>query len=126
MSETMAQIHKAHPMKAAWDQYKATDSYLNTKKWASFKEHTEGSLWASFSAGYDAALARVAELKKENARMREALENSSAALQAVSDRFNLTENEVVKFTGKWASRGSITIGDILDQSATALAKEPEE
>ena len=72
------------------------------------------------------SLARVAELEAENARLREALENSSAALQAVSDRFDLTDNEVVKFTGKWASRGSITIGDILDQSATALAKEPEE
>lgn len=51
----MAPISKEHPLSEAWHKYKATDSYANTKKWAAHIEHAEGSLWAAFSAGWDAA-----------------------------------------------------------------------
>lgn len=40
-----------HPLMLAWEAYKATDEYANTKRWASHPEHAEGSLWAAFVAG---------------------------------------------------------------------------
>jgi len=36
----------------AWEVYKQSDSYENTKKWAAHPEHIEGSLWAAFSEGF--------------------------------------------------------------------------
>lgn len=51
-------VAKDHPLMIAWDKYKATEEYANNKKWAMFPERSEdldGSLWALFVAGWDAA-----------------------------------------------------------------------
>lgn len=50
------QVSADHPMLIAWEQYKQTSDYANTKKWAAHDEHVDGSLWASFVQGYNAAL----------------------------------------------------------------------
>lgn len=43
------------PRVIAWNTYKAGEEYENTKRWARHPEHTEGSLWAAFIAGFAAA-----------------------------------------------------------------------
>lgn len=44
-----------HPLKIAWDKYKLTEDFQNTKRWVIHSEHVEGSLWATFMAGFNAA-----------------------------------------------------------------------
>lgn len=50
------------PVMVAWDEYKKTEDYANSKKWAAHREHTEGSLWAAFAKGFEAATERAAML----------------------------------------------------------------
>lgn len=53
----MAALPKHHPLMVAWEAYKETEEYVNSKKWASaqYKDrHLEGSLWAMFMAGWQA------------------------------------------------------------------------
>lgn len=54
MSEAMAPVPEDHPLMVAWKAYKESPDYANTKKWAMHEEHTEGSLWAAFMAGFAA------------------------------------------------------------------------
>ena len=54
MTEAMAQVPADHPLMIAWKAYKESPDYANTKKWATHEEHTEGSLWAAFMAGFAA------------------------------------------------------------------------
>jgi hypothetical protein len=51
MSE-MIPIASDAPVMKAWEVYKATDDYANTKRWALESEHTDGSLWAAFLQGW--------------------------------------------------------------------------
>lgn len=78
-AETQSPIADDHPMKVAWDAYKQTDEYANSKHWAlriapiyfdaderrqaedlmphsQREQHVEGSLWVAFCEGYRAAL----------------------------------------------------------------------
>ena len=50
----MTPVPKDHPLMIAWEAYKATDDYTNTKKWAGYEQHVEGSLWAAFVQGWAA------------------------------------------------------------------------
>lgn len=50
----MTPVPKDHPLMLAWEAYKATDEYANTKKWAAYPEHVDGSLWAAFEQGWRA------------------------------------------------------------------------
>lgn len=43
-----------HPMLVAWNAYKLSEDFQNTRKWALHEEHVDGSLWAAFIAGYAA------------------------------------------------------------------------
>lgn len=52
---------KDSPLMKAWEAYKQTPEYANTKQWASKEEHTEGSLWAAFSAGFGKTEKLIAE-----------------------------------------------------------------
>lgn len=71
MSEVSAKVPDDSPLMIAWNAFKASDGYANTLKWArhvAIREretnalieiqhpHTEGSLWAAFMAGWNAAL----------------------------------------------------------------------
>lgn len=49
-----APVPADHPLMTAWNAYKASEGYANTLRWAKEPAHTEGSLWAAFSAGFDA------------------------------------------------------------------------
>lgn len=55
-----APMSPTHPVMVAWTAYKATPEYENALRWA--KEptgaHVEGSLWAAFLEGHEAARRR--------------------------------------------------------------------
>ena len=61
---TMSPVPKDSPLMKEWDSYKATKEFANTRKWALYKEHVEGSLWAAFVAGYEAAHVRSENKEK--------------------------------------------------------------
>lgn len=52
MSE-QSPVPEDHPMKIAWEQYKLTDEYANTKNWATYPRYVDGSLWAAFVRGWE-------------------------------------------------------------------------
>lgn len=65
-------------MMRAWSAYKATPEYANSRSWAKHSEHVDGSLWASFMAGWEACggeqlRAELAASREREARMRDAL-----------------------------------------------------
>jgi hypothetical protein len=62
MSELMAEMPLTHPLRAAWEAYKLTDEYKNTRKWAAHPDHLEGSLWGVWLAAFNAATERAASL----------------------------------------------------------------
>lgn len=62
MSEVQVEMPLTHPLRAAWEQYKQSDKYKNTRKWAAHPEHLEGSLWGVWLAAYTAATERAAML----------------------------------------------------------------
>lgn len=45
------------PLMKAWQAYKQTPEYANTRKWALDERHVDGSLWAAFSEGFRLASA---------------------------------------------------------------------
>lgn len=45
-------VPKNDPLMVAWLAYKATEDYVNTRKWALHEEHVDGSLWAAFASGW--------------------------------------------------------------------------
>jgi len=63
MSDLMAPCSEDDPRMVAWKVYEATEEYAKTRRWALFNEHVDGSLWAAFIAGFDAA--RAAEKEKQ-------------------------------------------------------------
>jgi hypothetical protein len=52
---TQAECPKGHPLRDAWEAYRQTADYANTRNWALKEAHVDGSMWAAFSAGYAAA-----------------------------------------------------------------------
>jgi hypothetical protein len=62
MSDVMEALPKDHPLMVAWETYKETDDYANSRKWAATPEYLEGSMWGSFMAGFIAATERAASL----------------------------------------------------------------
>jgi hypothetical protein len=63
MSSLMTPVPEGDPLRVAWDKYKATADYQNTRKWALDPDHVDGSLWAAFVAGW---LARNEKDKEPN------------------------------------------------------------
>lgn len=52
---TMQQLPADHPLMKLWVEFKRTQEYLNSRRWARYEEHVDGSLWAVFHAGFAAA-----------------------------------------------------------------------
>ncbi len=46
----------------AWKKYQESEDFANSKKWAAFPDHREGSLWGAFSEGFRVATERAALL----------------------------------------------------------------
>lgn len=43
----------------AWEKYKASDDYANSLHWAAKDEYREGSMWAAFMSGFEAAGGKI-------------------------------------------------------------------
>jgi hypothetical protein len=54
-----------HPLMKAWTAYKATEDYANSRRWAAHDEHRDGSLWAAFMEGWNAATKRAGRPTRE-------------------------------------------------------------
>lgn len=52
-----------HPLKIAWEEYKQSKSYANTRQWALQEDHVDGSLWAAFSFGWYCRMKREENLR---------------------------------------------------------------
>lgn len=52
--EPMAAVQPSHPLMQEWTKYIATPEFANTKYWAQFHSHIQGSLWGAFCAGFNA------------------------------------------------------------------------
>lgn len=48
-------LPKNHPLMKAWEDYKKSEDFANTRKWALREEHVDGSLWAAFREGWSEA-----------------------------------------------------------------------
>ena len=49
------QVQITGPVIDAFDAYKLTTAYANTRYWSVLPEHVDGSLWAAFHQGWLAA-----------------------------------------------------------------------
>lgn len=52
----MAPVPADDPLMVAWEAYKSTPEYENTRKWALVERHVDGSLWAAFEAGFRSSM----------------------------------------------------------------------
>lgn len=52
--DAAAPVPNDHPLMIAWKAYQSSGEYQNTKNWAAFEEHVDGSLWAAFVEGWEA------------------------------------------------------------------------
>ena len=55
MSEATAKLPDDDPRVVAFAEYKDSEEYTNTFKWAFDSRHRDGSLWAAFIKGWEAA-----------------------------------------------------------------------
>lgn len=79
---TETPIHPNHPVRKAWETYKASPEYANSFRWADVPEHRTGSMWAAFLAGYQAADNEDAALRVRIAKLEAAAKEAREALQA--------------------------------------------
>lgn len=56
-----AAVPSDHPLMKAWEAYKQTEDFANSRKWAMHDQHLDGSLWAAFEQGFRAAGGKVFE-----------------------------------------------------------------
>lgn len=66
-SNIQYQVPSDHPLMVAWETYKVSDHYRNSRRWALHDDHVDGSLWAAFEQGWAAALIAENELRREDA-----------------------------------------------------------
>ena len=59
MTPTMTPVSRGSPLWKAWEAYKQSDEYANTRRWALYAEHVDGSLWAAFERGFADRLAAL-------------------------------------------------------------------
>jgi len=69
MSDAMRPVPDNDPGKMAWEEWKQTDDYANTRKWALHPTHVDGSLWHAYWSGYQASGAINADLLEALKRM---------------------------------------------------------
>ncbi len=96
---TEARLPKDDPMLVAWEAYKATPEFVNTRHWAAVDAHRDGSLWAAFVQGWlarmDADESRLKALEAENTRniLRYTARGFEAGEKAAADRVTALEAE---------------------------------
>jgi len=51
----MSPVPEDDPLMKAWQAYKSSPEYLNSWTWAGEIKHRDGSMWAAFVQGWNAA-----------------------------------------------------------------------
>jgi len=79
------QVPKDAPVMKAWEAYKTSEEYANSRKWAQTEEHVDGSMWAAFFAGFFACAVdeaqRMGDLRATNERLLGVLEAWNSAVR---------------------------------------------
>jgi hypothetical protein len=52
MGDVLVALSNDDPRMIAWEKWKASEDFMNTRKWALKEAHVDGSLWAAFLAGW--------------------------------------------------------------------------
>jgi len=83
----MAPLPEYSPVLKAWEQYKQTDDFKNSRRWAAQDQHRDGSMWAAFLSGWTAAQSPVVHdaLYLAAERMAEAREAERAHINAMCE-----------------------------------------
>ena len=100
---TSAPLPDNDPRVIAWNAYKATDDFANTRKWALDtnvqnnlrQQYVEGSLWASFLYGFEAGGA--AQVTPREDELREKIDNvtSKWVRELTVNQYNCMVREIV-------------------------------
>jgi hypothetical protein len=73
----MQQVPGDDPLMVAWNRYKETEAFANTKRWSTVPQHVDGTLWAAFVAGFRAAQpVPIGEAEKSDASAPTGAKNS--------------------------------------------------
>lgn len=116
---TMMQCSPDDPLMQAWESHKTTKDYANSKKWAVQPQHTEGSLWALFMAGW---LAHAG--KPDCAEPKSAL--SQPAPQGVEEVMDLVTAYAGSSYARDTSGELARYHDDCEDAITALVQERDE
>ena len=88
---TTQQMSDDDPCMIAWNAYKASDDYANTKRWAVNQENVDGSLWAAFLEGWN----RRAPESSESAETAHNSDYAAAAEKVVREKLSTIFGEAV-------------------------------
>jgi hypothetical protein len=89
----MQALPKDSPIMVAWEKYKSSDEYANSRKWAASEKYVDGSMWAAFLAGYQAsAPSQPAPVVAESVNSK-LLREATLLLQNVEDGFRMNTVE---------------------------------
>jgi hypothetical protein len=84
-------IDKTHPLWIAWEKYKTSDEYANTRRWALVEAHVDGSLWASFCEGWKTQERELAQCRKELEKAKETTAFLRKCISDVADAVGFAE-----------------------------------
>lgn len=70
MGTVMQPLKPNDPRLLAWEEYKKSDEYKNSRSWALHEEHVDGSMWAAFIKGWSMAEAALATAERERELLR--------------------------------------------------------
>lgn len=66
MDDAMTPVDPNSPLSKMWEEWKSSDDYANSRKWAMHEDHIEGSLWNAFMRGFMAGECRASTGEGEN------------------------------------------------------------
>jgi hypothetical protein len=119
----MTPADKNSPLMIAWTAYKLTDDFANTRKWAFYNngEHVDGSLWAAFMEGFNAA-ARSADWEQQAFDAIKRLATARADERERCKQICLEEakewdSDAVQLTKNYADWCASRIGALTDEPA---------
>jgi hypothetical protein len=113
---SMCALAKDAPVMIAWEAYKTSPDYANTRNWALREAHVDGSLWAAFFAGFN-ALARTAPAV--SGEELEAFREQTDLVERLCDAVDRAENDI---GGEGALAVLKLLGPAWERSRAALER----
>lgn len=109
MGTVMQPLKPNDPRLLAWEEYKKSDEYKNSRSWALHEEYVDGSMWAAFVKGWSMTEAALATAERERELMRKEVRRcweliQTIALAGLSAPIGSTEDEANMFQANQARR----------------------